>query len=268
MSLRLGMDASEPAGTRSVSQKGGHVLDMRSMHSLLGAFGRAMTPRAIGFGVALGSAAAACSSVHMKPPVEAGPGTEEIPIKGWPTLTGVFANEDFSIGAYDVVGVSRGVQMRERYRTLFGFHGKQTDGYAYDLKRGDHQLHGECAVEDTAGGRKASKDDAPIRLVRVGCACDDGGKQVASVAFSLPDDHGAVTEGDHEYTLHALHEVQGAPPLQNPAGYRVDGDGFIGAVDVLQPGRVWIDRGLEYTDRTRLVCAFAGLILYAPAKSD
>jgi hypothetical protein len=44
----------------------------------------------------------------------------------------------------------------------------------------------------------------------------------------------------------------------------VDGDGFVGAVDTLHPGHVWLDKTVEGPRRAQLTCLFAGLLLYVP----
>jgi hypothetical protein len=204
----------------------------------------------------------------MRPPVEEGPGTEEIPVKGLPLSHGFLANEDFSIGSHAVSHVSRGLRERDRYRTLFGFKSTETSGYTYDVKHGDHGLHGECGVDSSVSGTRFGKVTLAEHEVRLGCACsDEGGKARVTAVVELPqgENRGTLTAGDHAYTLRVIHDVQGGTSMMDPAGYRVDGDGFIGAVDVLYPGHVWLDKGIEPDERSQLLCAFAGLLLYVPA---
>jgi hypothetical protein len=47
------------------------------------------------------------------------------------------------------------------------------------------------------------------------------------------------------------------------AGFRADLDGRpLGAVEVLHPGRIWLSRSLDDTERRQLGCLFAALMLY------
>jgi hypothetical protein len=52
--------------------------------------------------------------------------------------------------------------------------------------------------------------------------------------------------------------------LGMPLGYEAGGTPSLGAVDVIHPGRVWINRTLGTGDQADLACLFGGLLLYHP----
>jgi hypothetical protein len=68
------------------------------------------------------------------------------------------------------------------------------------------------------------------------------------------------------FTLKAIYEREGAMSDGTPAGYRVDGQGAVAAVDVLGKGRVWFKKKLSVDQRADVACVFAGLLLYKPPK--
>jgi hypothetical protein len=69
------------------------------------------------------------------------------------------------------------------------------------------------------------------------------------------------------FQLKAIYDREG-PMMSDgtPAGYRVDGQGAVGAVDVLGKGRVWVQKKLGQEQRADLACVFAGLLLYKPPR--
>ena len=69
------------------------------------------------------------------------------------------------------------------------------------------------------------------------------------------------------FQLKAIYDREGAMLSDGtPAGYRVDGQGMVGAVDVLGKGRVWVQKKLAADQRADLACVFAGLLLYKPPR--
>ena len=55
----------------------------------------------------------------------------------------------------------------------------------------------------------------------------------------------------------------------SPAGFRFDGaEGSVGAVEILRPGRVWLNERLPETERPPVACLSAGLMLYQPPSNN
>ena len=70
------------------------------------------------------------------------------------------------------------------------------------------------------------------------------------------------------YAIVALYDREGTLSDGEPSGYRVDGEGPLGAVEVLKPGRVWLAKSVAVAERAELACLFAGLMLYMPPRDD
>ena len=76
--------------------------------------------------------------------------------------------------------------------------------------------------------------------------------------------NGSLTANGQQYRIESINERAEGFSSGDPTGYRVDGDQPTGAVEVLNPGRIWLALNLEQPQRARLACTFAGLMLYLP----
>lgn len=211
----------------------------------------------------------ACTTPQMAVPPDIGPATEAVPIQGRTSASGMFVSEGFKIGDFDVVDVSRGGKSKSRFGAFGGFKSSEESGYSFDLKRGDQNLHGECEAEATEAGATLGGITISNEKKKLACACGNEATPVASVVMqaSTADQQygGSLKAHDATYDVKAIYDRQGGMSDGNPSGYRVDGNGVQGAVDVLGPGRMWLARGLEGDKRTDVTCVFAGLLLFKPA---
>jgi hypothetical protein len=169
-----------------------------------------------------------------------------------------------------VSNVSRGSKHTSRFRALGAFKSNSESGFSYDVKRGEQSLHGECTAEvGESGGEVMAGLTVSNATGKLACAC--GGEEGAPVASfvmqgtTLSHFRGTLKAHDSSYDIAAIYEREGAMSDGNPSGYRVDGEGVQGAVDVLGPGRVWLAKTLEGDRRTDVTCVFAGLLLYKPS---
>ncbi|HZU82618.1 MAG TPA: hypothetical protein VE987_06865, partial [Polyangiaceae bacterium] len=204
---------------------------------------------------------------HMAVPPDIGGATEEVPVVGRSQASGLFVNEDFKIGPFEVANVSRGAKHSSRFGAFWGFKSSEESGYSYDFKRGDLSLHGECVLDVSASGADLGSLTIGNEHRRFACACGDEKAPVAGVvmtASTLSKYGGKLKAHDSTYDLQAIYDREGAASDGNPAGYRVDAEGVQGAVDVLGPGRVWLAKTLEGDRRTDVACVFAGLLLFKP----
>jgi hypothetical protein len=205
---------------------------------------------------------------HMTVPSDVTPATEPISVQGRSMSSGMLVNEDFKIGAYDVANVSRGAKSKTRFGAFGGFKSNEESGYSFDLKQGAQSLHGECTLEVNESGANVGSVTISNERKKFACACGNEAAPVASVVMqaSTMDKQysGTLKAHDTSYDLKALYDREGAISDGNPAGYRVDGQGVQGAVDVLGPGRVWLAKSLEGEKRTDVTCVFAGLLLFKP----
>jgi hypothetical protein len=182
--------------------------------------------------------------------------------------SGMFVNEDFKIGDYAVANVSRGGKSKTRFGAFGGFSSNEQSGYSFDLKQGVQSLHGECTLEVGEAGANVGAVTISNERKKFACACGNEAAPVATVVMSASTMEkqyaGTLKAHDASYDVKAIYDREGAISDGNPAGYRIDGQGVQGAVDVMGPGRVWLAKTLEGDKRTDVTCVFAGLLLFKP----
>ena len=64
--------------------------------------------------------------------------------------------------------------------------------------------------------------------------------------------------------LQAIYETDGGAQVPEPVGFSARAGGYLGAVEVSRPGRVWLEKGLDPKAKAQASCLFAGLMLYQP----
>jgi len=205
----------------------------------------------------------------MKVPVGSNRDSDAVAVEGLPMWRGALFKEDFKIGQDGVVNISRGAESQTRFRTFLGFESKQEDGYSFDVTHPGMTLHGECAVNASESGTRLGKVTLRRRASRIGCACGDSrGARVNLVTESSNGEgDGTISVAGETYRVTEIHDLEGGGWSSQVAGYRIDLDHFVGAVDILPPGHVWLDQSLDAGLRTELTCVFAGLLLYIPPSS-
>jgi len=196
--------------------------------------------------------------------------SEELPIKDRSSWQGALVDESFKLGSYKVSDVDRKWNSTQT-NSFLGFEAsRMKGGYSFGLVGGNGKLTGECATEERensqalGGGAEFSK-----LIAKLGCRCSDSSGAVSlTLEGSTSEQYkGAISGPDIEYTITAITERAKGPSSHDPLGYRVDtASAPVGAVDLKQPGRVWISKALEGTAREQVACLFAGLLLYQPAK--
>ncbi len=219
----------------------------------------------------LGTAATGCSQAHMVVPPDVAKNTEQINITDRSAFKGALADEDFKMGPYEVAEVDRDWSHGSSISALGFSKGSTKGGYAFQLKTKAGVLRGECATEakDTGfslgGGVSFSN-----QVAKLGCTCsgDDGSSSVVISAQTAENYAGELKTRASSYAIEAIYEREGGLSGSDPTGYRVDGDGPAGAVEVIGDGRIWLHRDLDEEERTDMACLFAGLLLYMPPKDD
>lgn len=211
---------------------------------------------------------AACTTQHLRVPSDVAPATEPMPVQGRSASSGLLVNEDFKLGDFDVADVSRGAKSTQSFAAGFGFKSSAGSGYSFDLKRGADRLHGECTLEENESGASLGSLTISKSRQKLACACGNDAAPVASVVLEATNGKGyggTLKAHDASYQVAALYDVEGGLSDGNPAGYRIDGAGVEGAVDVLGPGRAWLAKSLEEPQRTDVTCVMAGLLLFKPS---
>ena len=217
--------------------------------------------------------AAGCSTTaRMVVPADVAQGLDVIKVTDRSAWSGALADESFKMGPYKVEDVDRDWDHSSQVSVFNFSSGKTEGGYTFVFETKGGSFKGQCTTEaketgfDLFGG--ISFED---RVAKLGCRCIEGKEQVARVVLSAGTGSaygGTVETGGGSYAIEALYEREGTLNTGEPSGYRVDGDGPVGAVEVLKPGRVWLGRSVEQTERAQLSCLFAGLMLYMPPRDD
>jgi hypothetical protein len=217
---------------------------------------------------ALSSVLFGCTMPHMSVPADVAPATDPVSVEGRSMSSGMLVNEDFKIGAFEVANVSRGAKSKTRFGGFGGFKSSEESGYSFDLKQGAQSLHGECTLETSEAGADLGAVTISNERKKFACACGNEAAPVATVVLhaSTTDKQysGTLKAHDASYDVKAIYDREGAISDGNPAGYRVDGQGVQGAVDVLGSGRMWLAKTLEGDKRTDVTCVLAGLLLFKP----
>jgi len=209
----------------------------------------------------------ACGTARMAVPPEVAKNSEEVAATDRSSMSGALADESFKLGKYAVEDVDRDWNSGSAVGVL-GFSSEKTEGgYSYKLKGGGPELAGGCATESgddslsLGGGMSVGQTFA-----KLGCTCSgDGDATKVVVSASTTDKYmGELKTRKGSYQVAAIYESEGTLSSGQPSGYRVDGEGPIGAVEVLKPGRVWFARSLDDAERRDLACLYVGLMLYMP----
>jgi hypothetical protein len=196
--------------------------------------------------------------------------SDELPVKNRSSWSGALANESFELGSYKVADVDRKWNST-RSSSLFGFDSKKTQGgYGYKLTGGSVPLVGGCATESAQKGASLGGGLEFSKLVaKLGCSCKgERGEATLTLDASTTQQFSGEVKGEgYRHRIAAITAREnGRMPSRDPLGYRVDGEGPIGAVGVVKPGRVWLSKALDAQQREELACLFAGLMLYEPPK--
>jgi len=207
----------------------------------------------------------------MAAPADVNQGMDELPVEGRSMASGMLVNEDFKMAPYQVVNVSRGAKHTSKFSAFGAFKTNAEAGYSFDFKMADKVVHGECTSEVGEKGFSLGSTSVGKQTSKLGCACGAESAPSASVVMAAEtggNGYGGTLKAHADnFQLKAIYDREGAMLSDGtPAGYRVDGQGMVGAVDVLGKGRVWVQKKLAADQRADLACVFAGLLLYKPPR--
>ena len=185
--------------------------------------------------------------------------------------SGALADETFTLGRYRVTDVDRDWDSSRSNSvsvSKFSFSSGRTEGgYDYEFETPGGPMSGQCLTEVKDTGISVNRVDFQSRVAKLSCVCNDSETEVARVmvqADITAGYSGTLTANGQQYRIQSINERAEGLNSGDPTGYRVDGDQPTGAVEVLNPGRIWLALDLEEPQRARLACTFAGLMLYLP----
>ena len=215
-------------------------------------------------GLVLTAALSACSTPQMTAPADVVEASEQLPISDRSSWSGALADESFRIGPYQVVKVNRDWNRGSGWNILGLSSERIAGGYSFGLEDDGSVTKGACATEVSERSLNfRSGLGVSQQIAKLACTCGND----STVLLQTTRDRsfgGPLRTSAGNYQIEAIYEREGTWSDGNPSGYRVDGDAAVGAVDVLRPGRVWMGRAIEPSERKQLACIFAGLMLYQP----
>jgi hypothetical protein len=231
--------------------------------------------RRITVGFILVAGAGGCAPTRMAVPANLAQASDEIVVTNRSRASGMLVNEAFTMGPYQIVRVHRGWQSGNDSGLQVGSVSSTTSHrkgfYDFDVKAPTGMYKGQC-------GMHASEKTTQVGGLVLGgeaaqgleCNCSGGGPGMSSVRLeSGPQSGGVVTpRGGGGYPLEGIVTTadghQTTATGGGPIGYEVRGPAPIGAVEVVEKGRIWMSRALDDSARADLACLFVGLLLYRP----
>jgi hypothetical protein len=181
-------------------------------------------------------------------------------------MSGALADESFQLGPYAVKDVDRKWDSSSGVGIGSVSHSKSQGGYTYKFEGRGAKLSGHCVTEDkeTSIGLSSSTS-MEFNFAKLACTCN-GGPKLAHVEVTNQNDNlaGPMNTSTGDYQIKSINQTEGGHSMGSPMGYRMDGEGGLGAAEVVHPGRVWLDKKLGDMEKAEVACIFVGLMLYKP----
>jgi hypothetical protein len=218
----------------------------------------------------LGLSAVACAGPRMVAPEDVAQGSQVLEVTDRSSMSGSLVNESFKLGSFAVSDVDRDWNKKSSFSVVGYSNATTTTGYSYKLKGGAGAWDGSCASSANDKGVKVMGGSVDWGSTKITCECKQGGTSASVVLHaSSPDSDknsaGLLKVGDAKYKVSSVNATDKTNLGSGAPGFRYDGDdGALGAVEVLRPGRVWLNARLPEAERLPVACVSAGLMLYQP----
>ena len=218
----------------------------------------------------LGFAALGCAGPRMVAPEDVSQGSQVLEVTDRSSMSGSLVNESFKLGSFDVSDVDRDWNKKSSFSVVGYSNATTTTGYSYKVKSGAGAWEGSCASSANDKGVKVMGGSVDWGSTKLTCECKQGGTSASVVLNSNSPDNsknsaGALTVGDAKYKVSPVNTTDKSNLGSGAAGFRYDSaEGALGAVEVLRPGRVWLNARLPEAQRMPVACVSAGLMLYQP----
>lgn len=207
-----------------------------------------------------------CAAPKMAVPASVAKTSEVFAATDRSSWSGALANEDFRLGRYAVQAVDRDWNSGSGFSVGPFADRKATTGFSYQLAGGGRPLKGSCASE-TKEQSVALVESSEISWgsTTLACSCEGGG-EAATLTWSKAASE--LTVSGTTYELEPIYQTDDGGRASEPVGFSARAGGFLGAVEVSRPGRLWLDKELDPTTKAQASCLFVGLMLYQPPKTD
>jgi hypothetical protein len=235
---------------------------------------RSFSIRHVTVGCILVAGVAGCAPTRMAVPANLAQVSDEIVVTNR-SRAGLFVNEGFTMGPYQIVRVHRGWSKAEgsgwQVGSVSSGSSQRTGFYDFDVKAPGGMYKGQCGMrasdKTTQVGGLVLGGASPVHL---DCNCSGGGPGVTSFSLgSGSESHGVVTPRTGGASplegIATTADGRSAAAMYGTLGYEVRGPTPVAAVEVVDKGRVWMSRGLDDGARADLACLFVGLLLYRPS---
>jgi hypothetical protein len=206
----------------------------------------------------------------MVPPPDVAQGSQVLDATDRSSMTGSLVNESFKLGSFAVSDVDRDWNKKSSFSVPGYSNATTTTGYSYKLKGAGGAWDGSCASSANDKGVHVMGGSMDWGKTKITCQCKQGGSSASLVLnASSPDSDknaaGNLTIGEAKYSVSPVNTTDKSNLGSGAAGFRYDSqDGSIGAVEVLRPGRVWLNARLPEEQKLPVACVSAGLMLYQP----
>lgn len=232
-----------------------------------------MKTRWMGLGWVAVLGAVGCAGPRMVAPREVAQGSQTLEVADRSSMSGSLVNESFKLGKFEVADVDRDWNKKSGFAVAGYSNDTTTTGYSFNLKGGPEAWAGSCASQADKQGVKVLGGEAAWGKTSITCECKSGAT-TASVVLKAdsPDSakkmSGELSVGTAKYKVSVVSETDKSNFSDSPAGFRFDSEaGAVGAVEILRPGRVWLNERLPEGERPPVACLSAGLMLYqAPSE--
>ena len=236
---------------------------------------------------------AGCSNLKMPVPAELAEVSEELPVTGRSRFAGFpGVGESFQMGPYGISGIDRESTFSTGLSILGLSRKRVIGGYTYLFRGSKNERKAECAIE--AAEEKISLPGTPVSVGRargtLGCVCH-GSQGASSMVMPLSHEakwllggtgkshRGQLRSGRRDFSITAIFKTEQKGfnyvagegwsdtvlvPSSSPTGCLAYGDGPVGGLELVHPGRAWFARSLDATEREDMACLFAALLLYEP----
>ncbi|MCV2353074.1 hypothetical protein LNV09_02740 [Paucibacter sp. B2R-40] len=188
--------------------------------------------------------------------------------------SGLFADESFGLGPYQVAEVRRDVLSSDTSFSLGPLSwGKTSTGFSYVLQGGDERLLGRCERKEGETRLPLWGNQIPLQA-SFGLKCDCQGQEshaeleMASASSWqiedawLPERIKLTINGQSFKASPFDHRGETMSDGRAFVGFRFDGSaGPAAAVGLFSPGQVWLHQTLPASQRAAMNCALAGLLL-------
>lgn len=203
-----------------------------------------------------------CAGPKMAVPPGVAKSSEVLEVTDRSGWSGSLTDESFKLGRYAVKDVDRDWDSSSGFSVGPFADEKATAGFEYRLAGGGPTLKGSCASETKEKSWDlTTSSEISWAKTTVACSCEGGG-DAATLTWS--EKTAELTVSGTTYELEPIYTTESGGSVSDPVGFSARAGGYLGAVEVSRPGRVWLDKGLDAATKAKASCLFAGLILYQP----